>query len=165
MDSSKRRVSESRSSEMGKFFASGLATVLKIAYIATLISAICGAVVGVVALISRTSFVDVLRALMSQPNFFTAFVGLIAASVAVDTLNQKRRSDDRDSYFKRLQWATELTFSDDPKQEAFGWDLLNQYTSSSGINAYDPVLLDAVNNFVDRLQPRLEDAQEVDGDD
>ena len=155
-----------RSIEMDGFFASGLKTVLKIAYIAFLISVICALVVGAVALVTSMSYADVLQAIFTtQPNFLAAFVGLIAVSVAVDTLNQKRRSDDRDSYFKSLQWATELTFSDDPRQVAFGWDLLSQYTRRPSMNAYDPVLLDAVNNFVARLEPQNEpDVDDIDAD-
>ncbi|MDK4273745.1 hypothetical protein [Corynebacterium pseudodiphtheriticum] len=61
-----------------------------------------------------------LRAFQAIGSIATAIVAIIAAAIASNTLEQKRRSDDRNHWWQRMEWALDKFVSDDPLEQVMG---------------------------------------------
>lgn len=127
---------------LGEAARSGWNTVLRVVYIAALLLFVLVAVVFLLALPSPYDFVELTNAVFeTQPNLGAALVGLIAACIAVDSLQQKRSADDRNALLSRFQWAMELTGSGDQAEEDLGWRILQDLVSSPRLYSDDPVII------------------------
>lgn len=54
----------------------------------------------------------------------TVLVATVALFVGLRTVRQRDRADRRDQWWKRAQWATDLTLSDDPHRRELGYTAL-----------------------------------------
>ena len=52
--------------------------------------------------------------------FPTVIVAIIAAVIAYNTLKQKTRSDNRNHWWQRMEWALDKFVSDDPLEQVMG---------------------------------------------
>ena len=140
--------------EAGQFTKTGFLAVTRVIYIAVLLSIAVALIVGLVSLLTWSSYADNLRETFSiAKSAATAVVGLVAASVAVDSLRQKRNADDQDAALARLQWAMDLTTSDLERERDLGWDLLAGLIRTPGLLAIDEGLTRSIRKYVDEEKP------------
>ena len=66
------------------------------------------------------SFEIALRICQIVGSFSTVFVAIIAAAIAYNTLEQKTRSDNRNHWWQRMEWALDKFVSDDPLEQVMG---------------------------------------------
>ena len=66
------------------------------------------------------SFEIALRICQIVGSFATVFVAIIAAAIAYNTLEQKTRSDNRNHWWQRMEWALDKFVSDDPLEQVMG---------------------------------------------
>ncbi len=59
------------------------------------------------------------------------------ALIATATVTQRYRADRRDQWWKRAQWALDLTLSDDEFSQIVGWAAIEQLTESRDANKAD----------------------------
>ena len=98
----------------GQFVMTGALAVARVLYIVGLLTLIGLIAVGAASPFTSSTFSSNLSSAVEFiENSPTAVVGLIAACVAVDTLRQKQRADDRSALLTRIQWAMELTTNED----------------------------------------------------
>lgn len=67
----------------------------------------------------------------------TLIVGVAVAVIAAATVTQRYRADRRDQWWKRAQWALDLTLSDDEFSQIVGWAAIEQLTESRDANKAD----------------------------
>lgn len=60
----------------------------------------------------------------------TLIVGGIAAIGVIVTWQQKNRADRRSEWWRRVTWALERTFSDNPNEQELGWSVLESLVTS-----------------------------------
>lgn len=151
----------------GQFAKTGFLAVARVTYIAILLSVIVVLIVGVASLLTWSSYAENLRETLSTAkSAATAVVGLVAASVAVDSLRQKRNADDRDAALARLQWAMDLTTSEFERERDLGWNLLAGLVRKPGLLTDEAGLAQSIRKYVDAEKPRdpSEDDSEEDPD-
>lgn len=61
---------------------------------------------------------------MPTQAWVTLIVGLVAVVGVLVTWRQKNTADRRSEWWRRLAWAYERTFEDDPAQQELGWKLI-----------------------------------------
>lgn len=69
----------------------------------------------------------------------SAIVVLVAAGI---TVRQKNRSDRKDQWWKRTQWAMDLTLGDDEEARVLGFAVLEQQIESTLADQEDVKLLE-----------------------
>lgn len=91
----------------------------------------------------------------------TGAAALVALIVGIGTVRQRRDTDRREQWWKRTQWALELTLSDDPAKVARGYSVLTYLAGSDLAGADEQDLLVAA------WEPALEndDPMSEDGSD
>ncbi|MCF6390636.1 hypothetical protein L2K20_27015 [Mycobacterium sp. MBM] len=67
---------------------------------------------------------------MPAQAWVTLIVGLIAIAGVLITWRQKNTADRRSEWWRRLAWAYERVFSDDPAEQELGWELINVLVAS-----------------------------------
>lgn len=67
---------------------------------------------------------------MPAQAWVTLIVGLIAIAGVLITWRQKNTADRRSEWWRRLAWAYERAFSDDPAEQELGWELINVLVAS-----------------------------------
>lgn len=67
---------------------------------------------------------------MPAQAWVTLIVGLIAIAGVLITWRQKNTADRRSEWWRRLTWAYERVFSDDPAEQELGWELINVLVAS-----------------------------------
>ena len=67
----------------------------------------------------------------------TLLTGIVVALIALATVTQRYRADRRDQWWKRAQWALDLTLSDDEFSQIVGWAAIEQLTESRDANKAD----------------------------
>ncbi|MGV0870516.1 hypothetical protein [Corynebacterium kalidii] len=78
-------------------------------------------------------------------------VAIVAVIVAVATIRQKRRADNRAAWWARLQWTLDKITSDDPVDQAAGFRLLPIVTKASLDSADDEQLAAAIEELREDL--------------
>ncbi len=73
--------------------------------------------------------------------FAPLIAALIAALIAVVTLWQRRRADNRAEWWRRAQWALDASMSDQPRRAEMGQQAINLLGSSKLATPEDGVLL------------------------
>jgi|GEM_PF-2589554 len=66
------------------------------------------------------SFEIALRVFQVLGSFATVIVAIIAAAIASNSLEQKTRSDNRNHWWQRMEWALDKFVSDDPLEQVMG---------------------------------------------
>ena len=66
------------------------------------------------------SFDIALRVFQVLGSFATVIVAIIAAAIASNSLEQKTRSDNRNHWWQRMEWALDKFVSDDPLEQVMG---------------------------------------------
>lgn len=66
------------------------------------------------------SFEIPLRVFQVLGSFATVIVAIIAAAIASNSLEQKTRSDNRNHWWQRMEWALDKFVSDDPLEQVMG---------------------------------------------
>lgn len=96
----------------------------------------------------------------------TLVVASVALFVGLRTVRQRDRADRRDQWWKRMQWATDLTLSDDPHRRELGYTVLEVLGSSGLAGAEELDLLDvALTAELLRRPDLLDDGWVIDDDD
>ncbi len=67
----------------------------------------------------------------------TFIVAIVALVVGLATVWQKWYTDQRDAWWKRAQWALDLTLGDDEFGQIVGWAAIEQLTVSRDANEAD----------------------------
>ena len=146
-----------RATKAGQSAKTGFLAVTRITYITVLLGAAVVLLVGIGSLFTWSDFWDNLRLSMNiVQGAPTAVVGLVAASVAVDSLRQKRNADDRDAALARLQWAMDLTTSELERERNLGWNLLSGLVLTPGLLAEDTGLAKSIQDYVNDEKSRAE---------
>ena len=146
-----------RATKAGQSVKTGFLAVTRIAYITALLAVAAALLVGIGSLFTWSNFLDNLRdSLNIAKGAPTAVVGLVAASVAVDSLRQKRNADDRDAALARLQWAMDLTTSELERERNLGWNLLSGLVLTPGLLAEDAGLAKSIQDYVKEEKQRAE---------
>lgn len=139
----------------GQFAKTGILAVMRIGYITVLLVIAITLFIGLGSLFTWSNYLNNLRETLNvAKSAATAVVGLVAASVAVDSLHQKRNTDDRDAALARLQWAMDLTTSDFERERNLGWNLLAGLVRKPGLLADDTELAQSLQEYVDEEKPR-----------
>lgn len=73
--------------------------------------------------------------------FAPLIAAVIAALIAVVTLWQRRRADNRAEWWRRAQWALDASMSDEPKRAEMGQQAINLLARSKLATPEDGVLL------------------------
>ena len=74
----------------------------------------------------------------------TLVVASVALYVGLRTVRQRDRADRRDQWWKRMQWATDLTLSDDAHRRELGYTATDLLGRSSLAGPEELTLLDIV---------------------
>ena len=72
----------------------------------------------------------------------TLVVASVALYVGLRTVRQRDRADRRDQWWKRMQWATDLTLSDDLHRQELGYAAIDLLGRSSLAGHEELALLD-----------------------
>lgn len=72
----------------------------------------------------------------------TFVVASVALYVGLRTIRQRDLADRRDQWWKRMQWATDLTLSDDPHRQELGYTAIDLLGRSSLAGPEELALLD-----------------------
>lgn len=70
----------------------------------------------------------------------TAVAAVVALIVGIFTVTQRGKADRRDQWWKRAQWAFELTLDEDPQRQAVGLRAM-QYLAGSKLTGKDEAQL------------------------
>jgi hypothetical protein len=73
--------------------------------------------------------------------FAPLIAAVLAALIAVFTLSQRRRADNRAEWWRRAQWALDASMSDQPKRAEMGQQAINLLGRSKLATPEDGVLL------------------------
>ncbi|PFG27947.1 Uncharacterised protein [Corynebacterium renale] len=99
-----------------------------------------------------------------QGSLPTSLTGLLALILALSTLNQRTRSDDRAAYYDRAQWAINLTLEEDPAKRSAGWAFLEAIADSDWKDSDDEAFAQAVLNYGRHPQRGRERSGKLDHD-
>lgn len=77
----------------------------------------------------------------------TAATGLLALILALSTLSQRTRSDDRAAYYERAQWAINLTLEEDPAKRSAGWMFLEAIAESGWKESDDKSFVESIARY------------------
>ncbi|WP_010551901.1 hypothetical protein [Brachybacterium paraconglomeratum] len=91
------------------------------------------------------ALLDVLVALAP---FSTAIVGAIAAAIALFTLSHRRRADSRAEWWRRVEYALDLTREDDKVGRNTGMQLLVHLLDDRRWDPTDVTMLDEANEIL-----------------
>ncbi|GAA1086901.1 hypothetical protein [Tsukamurella spumae] len=72
---------------------------------------------------------------------------LAAFVIAIVTLAQKHRADNRKEWWVRFQWALALAFSGTEAEQSFGWRILEDLTASPLITGTESGLVTMVGDM------------------
>ena len=97
--------------------------------------------------------------------FSTLVVATVALYVGLQTVRQRDRADRRDQWWKRMQWATDLTLSDDPHRRELGYTATDLLGRSSLAGPEELALLDVALTAELRRRPDVLDDGWIVGDD
>lgn len=76
----------------------------------------------------------------------TGAAAIVALIIGIATVRQRNRADQRDQWWKRAQWALELTLSDDSVKVARGYEVLEYLADSELAGDDEQALLAAASN-------------------
>ncbi|SQG63330.1 Uncharacterised protein [Corynebacterium renale] len=97
-----------------------------------------------------------------QGSLPTSLTGLLALILALSTLNQRTRSDDRAAYYDRAQWAINLTLEEDPAKRSAGWAFLEAITESGWKYADDKAFVESITRYSLEYREAKESSSMVD---
>jgi hypothetical protein len=95
----------------------------------------------------------------------TLLVASVALFVGLRTVRQRDRADRRAQWWKRAQWATDLTLSDDPHRRELGYTALEVLAGSSLAGPEELDLLDVALTVELSRRPAVLDDGWLIGDD
>lgn len=87
---------------------------------------------------------------MPAQAWVTLIVGLIAIAGVLITWRQKNTADRRSEWWRRLAWAYERAFSDDPAEQELGWELINVLVASPLATKDDSDIVQVVGELIAR---------------
>lgn len=87
---------------------------------------------------------------MPAQAWVTLIVGLIATIGVLVTWRQKNTADRRSEWWRRMAWAYERTFSENPAEQELGWDLINVLVASQLATRDDSDIVQVVGEIIAR---------------
>ncbi|MFV8233950.1 hypothetical protein [Mycolicibacterium fortuitum] len=87
---------------------------------------------------------------MPAQAWVTLVVGLIATVGVLATWRQKNTADRRSEWWRRLAWAYERAFGDDPAEQELGWELINVLVASQLATSDDSDIVQVVGELIAR---------------
>lgn len=87
---------------------------------------------------------------MPAQAWVTLIIGLIATIGVLVTWRQKNTADRRSEWWRRLAWAYERAFGDDPAEQELGWELINVLVASQLATSDDSDIVQVVGELIAR---------------
>ena len=98
--------------------------------------------------VEHGSTTDLLDVLVALAPFSTAIVGAIAAAIALFTVSHRRRADSRAEWWRRVEYAVDLTREDDKVGRNTGMQLLVHLLDDRRWDPTDVTMLDEANEIL-----------------